>query len=182
LAVPQFEDLRFRRDEIGHSHLQARYAHHRPNAGWQSDAHFSDGTLRLFGLLWALLEGGSMLLLEVPEMSLNDAIVKEIPLIVDRWQRDRKSKRQVVLTTRSDALLSNPGIDERGIVILETGKQGTTGGPWIPAKGKRSRRGSVWPKWCCPKPVRRRFHSWVFGNNTDCHPNSGPTQRRVNLF
>ena len=68
-----------------------------------------------------------MLLLEEPEISLNDAIVKEIPLIVDRLQRDRKTKRQVVLTTHSDALLSNTGIDERGVLILETGKQGTTG-------------------------------------------------------
>ena len=129
LAVPQFQDLRFNKDEMGHPHLEARYAHHRPNAGWQSEEHFSDGTLRLFGLLWALLEGSSMLLLEEPEISLNYAIVKEIPLIVDRLQRDRKTKRQVVLTTHSDALLSNPGIDERGVVILETGKQGTTGRP-----------------------------------------------------
>ncbi|MBK7989554.1 MAG: AAA family ATPase [Comamonadaceae bacterium] len=129
LAVPQFEDLRFVKDDMGHPHLEARYAHHRPNAGWQSEEHFSDGTLRLFGLLWALLEGSSMLLLEEPEISLNDAIVREIPLIVDRLQRDRKNKRQVILTTHSDALLSNPGIDERGVVILETGKQGTTGRP-----------------------------------------------------
>ena len=129
LAVPQFEELRFVKDEMGHPHLEALYAHHRPNAGWQSEEHFSDGTLRLLGLLWALLEGSSMLLLEEPEISLNDAIVKEIPLIVDRLQRDRKTKRQVVLTTHSDALLSNPGIDERGVVILETGKQGTTGRP-----------------------------------------------------
>jgi predicted ATPase len=114
---------------MGHPHLEALYAHHRPNAGWQSEEHFSDGTLRLLGLLWALLEGSSMLLLEEPEISLNDAIVKEIPLIVDRLQRNRKTKRQVVLTTHSDALLSNPGIDERGVLILETGKQGTTGRP-----------------------------------------------------
>lgn len=127
LAVPQFEDLRFVKDHMGHPHLEARYAHHRPNAGWQSEEHFSDGTLRLFGLLWALLEGSSMLLLEEPEISLNDAIVKEIPLIVDRLQRERKVKRQVVLTTHSDALLSNPGIDERGVVILQAGKQGTSG-------------------------------------------------------
>jgi predicted ATPase len=129
LAVPQFEELRFVKDDMGHPHLEALYAHHRPNAGWQSEEHFSDGTLRLLGLLWALLEGSSMLLLEEPEISLNDAIVKEIPLIVDRLQRNRKTKRQVVLTTHSDALLSNPGIDERGVLILETGKQGTTGRP-----------------------------------------------------
>lgn len=127
LAVPQFQDLRFGKDVMGHPHLEARYAHHRPNAGWQSEEHFSDGTLRLLGLLWALLEGNSMLLLEEPEISLNDAIVTEIPMIVDRLQRERKTKRQIVLTTHSDALLSNPGIDGRGVVVLETGAQGTTG-------------------------------------------------------
>ena len=128
LAVPQFADLRFEKDEMGHPHLEARYQHHRPNAGWQSEEHFSDGTLRLFGLLWSLLEGGhSMLLLEEPEISLNVAIVRQIPLIIDRLQRGKKNRRQVVLTTHSEALLSNPGIDERGVVLLETGSQGTTG-------------------------------------------------------
>lgn len=128
LAVPQFAELRFEKDGMGHPHLQARYQHHRPNAGWQSEEHFSDGTLRLFGLLWMLLEGGnSMLLLEEPEISLNDAIVAQIPLIIERLQRGQKSKRQILLTTHSEALLSNQGIDERGVVLLESGKQGTTG-------------------------------------------------------
>lgn len=127
LAVPQFAELRFEKDGMGHPHLQARYQHHRPNAGWQSEEHFSDGTLRLFGLLWMLLEGGnSMLLLEEPEISLNDAIVAQIPLIIERLQRGQKNKRQVLLTTHSEALLSNPGIDERGVVLLQSGKQGTT--------------------------------------------------------
>lgn len=68
-----------------------------------------------------------MLLLEEPEISLNDAIVAQIPLIIERLQRGQKYKRQVLLTTHSEALLSNPGIDERSVVLLETGNQGTTG-------------------------------------------------------
>ena len=127
LAVPQFKELRFMQDKLGHPHLEALYAHHRPNAGWQSEEHFSDGTLRLLGLLWTLLDGNSLLLLEEPEISLNDAIVKEIPLILQRLQRDRKYKRQIILSTHSEALLSNPGIDGRGVVLLETGPQGSTG-------------------------------------------------------
>lgn len=127
LAVPQFKELRFTQDKLGHPHLEALYAHHRPNAGWQSEEHFSDGTLRLLGLLWTLLDGSSLLLLEEPEISLNDAIVKEIPLILHRLQRDKKVKRQIILSTHSEALLSNPGIDGRGIVVLETGSQGSTG-------------------------------------------------------
>lgn len=127
LAVPQFQDLRLQNDDLGHPHLEALYAHHRPNAGWQSEEHFSDGTLRLMGLLWMLLDGSSLLLLEEPEISLNDAIVKEIPLILSRLQKSRKQKRQVLITTHSEALLSNPGIDGRGVVFLESGTQGSVG-------------------------------------------------------
>lgn len=125
LAVPQFKELRFDKDETGRPHLEARYAHHRPNAGWQSEEHFSDGTLRLLGLLWAFLDGSSMLLLEEPEISLNDAVVREIPLIIQRLQKNKKQKRQVIISTHSDALLSNPGIDGRGVILLETTADGT---------------------------------------------------------
>lgn len=125
LAVPQFKELRFVKDDLGHPHLEALYAHHRPNAGWQSEEHFSDGTLRLLGLLWTLLDGNSLLLLEEPEISLNDAIVKEIPLILQRLQRDRKTRRQIILSTHSEALLSNPGIDGRSVVVLENSPEGT---------------------------------------------------------
>ncbi|MBV2164247.1 MAG: AAA family ATPase [Comamonas sp.] len=127
LAVPQFRELRFIKDDSGHPHLEALYAHHRPNAGWQSEEHFSDGTLRLLGLLWAFLDGSSMLLLEEPEISLNDAVVKEIPLIIQRLQKNRKLKRQVVVSTHSEALLSNPGIDGRGVILLEATADGSTG-------------------------------------------------------
>lgn len=126
LAVPQFKQLQFEPDELGHPHLKALYAHHRPNAGWQSEEQFSDGTLRLLGLLWALLTGDSLLLLEEPEISLNDAIVREIPLMLKRLQQGRKATRQVLLSTHSAALLSNAGIDARGIILLETGAEGTT--------------------------------------------------------
>ncbi|MDO5057351.1 MAG: AAA family ATPase, partial [Lautropia sp.] len=126
LAVPQFKELRFKQDELGRPHLEARYAHYRPNAGWQTEAHFSDGTLRLLALLWSLLEGNSLLLLEEPEISLNDAVVREIPLIIDRLQRNRKLRRQVIISTHSEALLSNKGIDGRGVVLLEAGGDGST--------------------------------------------------------
>jgi predicted ATPase len=127
LAVPQFKDIRFVKDELGHPHLEGLYSHHRPNAGWQSEEQFSDGTLRLLGLLWSLLDGSSLLLLEEPEISLNDSVVKEIPLIIQRLQRNRKVKRQILISTHSDALLSNPGIDGRGVILLETGSDGSRG-------------------------------------------------------
>ena len=126
LAVPQFKQLRFVKDEItGRPHLEARYTHHRPNAGWQREEHFSDGTLRLLGLFWSLLDGNSLLLLEEPELSLNDAIVKEIPVILQKIQKDKKRKRQLIISTHSEVLLSNLGIDARGILVLEPGVEGT---------------------------------------------------------
>lgn len=127
MAVPKFEELRFVTDKVnGRPHLEARYQHYRPGAGWQGEEHFSDGTLRLLGFLWVLLEGNSLLLLEEPELSLNDAIVREIPLILHRVLRDRKRKRQVLISTHSQALLSNKGIDGRGVLLLEPGNEGTT--------------------------------------------------------
>ncbi|PAJ88163.1 AAA family ATPase [Burkholderia ubonensis] len=127
LAVPQFKELRFTSDKInGRPHLEAMYSHYRPNAGWQREEQFSDGTLRLLALLWVLLEGDSLLLLEEPELSLNDAIVREIPQLLQRILRDRKRRqRQVLISTHSEALLSNPGIDGRGVLLLEPVAEGT---------------------------------------------------------
>lgn len=126
LAVPQFERLEFEVDERGHPHLKALYKHHRPNAGWQSEEHFSDGTLRLLGLLWSLLGGDSMLLLEEPEISLNDGIVRQIPVMLQRVQLGRKARRQILISTHSPSLLDNPGIDGRGVILLESGSEGST--------------------------------------------------------
>lgn len=126
VAVPQFKELRFVKDDMGHPHLQALYEHHRPNAGWQSEEHFSDGTLRLLGMLWSLQDGNGLLLLEEPELSLHQAVVEQIPAMIDRVQRSRKTKRQVLISTHSQALLNNPGIDPRGVVVLEPSREGTT--------------------------------------------------------
>jgi predicted ATPase len=126
LAVPQFVELRLEHDKIdGRPHLEARYKHHRPNAEWQREDDFSDGTLRLISLLWSLLEGSSLLLLEEPEISLNDAIVQEIPLMIERVQRKSRHRRQIVVSTHSEKLLSNPGIDGRGVLIIEPTSEGS---------------------------------------------------------
>ncbi|MFZ1641225.1 MAG: AAA family ATPase [Candidatus Contendobacter sp.] len=126
VAVPQFKELRFVKDEVnGHPHLEAFYEHWRPNAGWQREEQFSDGTLRLLALLWSLMDGDSLLLLEEPELSLNDALVAQIPLLLDRLQRQARYRRQILLSTHSEALLSNPGIDVRGVLRLEPEKEGT---------------------------------------------------------
>lgn len=124
-AVPQFKELRYQRDEMGHPHLEALYEHYRPNAGWQSEEHFSDGTLRLLGILWSLLDGTGPLLIEEPELSLHQAVVEQIPVLLDRLQKSAKTRRQIVISTHSEPMLNNPGIDSRGIVMLEPAREGT---------------------------------------------------------
>ncbi len=124
MAVPQLEQLRFVRDkESGRPHLEALYSHWRPNAGWQREDQFSDGTLRLIGLLWSLLEDESMLLLEEPEQSLNAAIVAQLAAVIHRVQRRRK--RQVLISTHSDDLLNEKGIDGREVLMLSPAAEGT---------------------------------------------------------
>ncbi|ERK17203.1 hypothetical protein L579_4099 [Pantoea sp. AS-PWVM4] len=126
VAIPQFKQIRFVKDEVtGRPHLEALYSHHRPNAGWLREEHFSDGTLRLLGLFWSILDGSSLLLLEEPELSLNDAIVRELPAILIRMQRDKKRRRQLFISTHSEALLSNLGIDAKGVLILEPKAEGS---------------------------------------------------------
>ena len=133
-AVPQLRELRFVRDErSGRPHLEARYDHWRPGAGWQREDEFSDGTLRLIGLLWLLQEGAGMLLLEEPELSLDEGVVAQLPLLFDRLLRQtekaarkrRTSQRQVFISTHSEALLSNEGIDRGGVSIIEMTAEGS---------------------------------------------------------
>jgi predicted ATPase len=123
VAVPQLRELKLDRDERGVPHLKGLYEHWRPNAGWQTEEHFSDGTLRLLGLLWAFLEGNAPLLLEEPELSLHAAVVRFIPSMMVRT--GRKSSRQVLVSTHSADLLSDPSIAPEEVVLLEPSGDGT---------------------------------------------------------
>ena len=125
IAVPQLQQLKFDKDhDTGKPHLAALYSHWRPNAGWQREDQFSDGTLRLIGLLWALLDSDSLLLLEEPELSLNNGIVKKLAPLIYRMQKKRK--RQVLISTHSESLLSDNGIDGREVLFLQPGLEGTS--------------------------------------------------------
>lgn len=129
IAVPQFSELEFEQDQIsGAPHLKANFKHWRVHGSWQREDQFSDGTLRLLGLLWALQEGDGLLLLEEPELSLNDAITEHIPLMIDRVLRQRKKgslARQVLISTHSDNLIAEVG-DPSSVLLLEPGHNGST--------------------------------------------------------
>lgn len=125
VAVPQLEQLKDVKDEAGIPHLEAIYKHWRLQGAKQREDQFSDGTLRLIGLFWSLLEGDSMLLLEEPELSLNTAIVSRLPAIIHKLQRNKK--RQVVITTHSAELLSDPSIGGEAVLLLKPSAEGTKG-------------------------------------------------------
>ncbi|MGH9722771.1 MAG: AAA family ATPase [Bryobacteraceae bacterium] len=122
-AVPQLKNLTDTKDEAGVPHLEAVYEHWRPNAGRQREDQFSDGTLRLIGLFWSLLEGESPLLLEEPELSLHSGIVSRLPGLFYRLQRRRK--RQIFVSTHSWDLLSQKGIGGEEVVLLTPHQEGT---------------------------------------------------------
>jgi predicted ATPase len=123
VAVPQLRELKFVRDERGVPHLEGLYEHWRPHAGWQSEDQFSDGTLRLLGLLWAFLDGTEPLLLEEPELSLHAAVVRYIPPMM--ISAGRRSLRQVLVSTHSADLLSDRGIAPEEVVLLTPSRDGT---------------------------------------------------------
>lgn len=104
-------------------HLRGLYEHWRPKAGWQSEEHLSDGTLRLIGLLWAFLDGDHPLLLEEPELSLHAGVVRHIPAMMVR--AGRKVGRQVMLSTHSRDLLLDEGIGREEVVLLIPSQEAT---------------------------------------------------------
>jgi len=124
VAVPQLAELELSRDVRGTPHLRGRYEHWRPKGAWQTEGQFSDGTLRLLGLLWATLDGTGPLLLEEPELSLHPEVVRYIPQLLARVQR--RTGRQVVVSTHSSDLLQDTGIGLDEVLLLEPGSEGTS--------------------------------------------------------
>ena len=124
IAVPQLEKLEFIRDKIGRPHLRARYSHWPPTVEGHCEDQFSDGMLRLIGLLWSLLESNSIVLLEEPELSLNMGIVSKLAPSISRLQRNRGS--QVLVSTQSDTILIEPGIDGTEVLLLTPTKEDTS--------------------------------------------------------
>jgi len=124
VAVPQLSELELYRDARGTPHLRGKYEHWRPQGAWQTEEDFSDGTLRLMGLLWAALEGTGPLLLEEPELSLHPDVVRFVPQMFARIQR--RVGRQVLISTHSSDLLRDEGIGLDEVLLLEPGEEGTS--------------------------------------------------------
>ena len=123
IAVPQLSSLKETKDETGIPHLEAIYQHWRSKGAKQREDQFSDGTLRLLGLLWVLLEGDSLLLLEEPELSLHSGIIVQLSSLMYRMQQQRK--RQILVSTHSADLLRDNGISGEEVILLNPIDEGT---------------------------------------------------------
>jgi len=124
VAVPQLHEIELWRDARGTPHLRGKYQHWRPQGAWQTEEQFSDGTLRLMGLLWAAMEGGGPLLLEEPELSLHPEIVRVLPLMFARVQR--LTERQIFISTHSPDLLRDEGIGLDEVLLFVPEVEGTS--------------------------------------------------------
>ena len=127
VAVPQLEQIDLWRDARGTPHLRGKCQHWRAQGAWQSEEQFSDGTLRLMGLLWAVMDKGGPPLLEEPELSLHPEIVRVLPQMLARVQR--QTGRQVFVSTHSPDLLRDEGIGLDEAMLLVTSAEGTEVAP-----------------------------------------------------
>lgn len=125
VAVPQLQELELDRDARGTPHLRGRYKHWRPQGQWQTEEHLSDGTLRLLGLLWSIQDGSGPLLLEEPELSLHDEVLRYIPQMFARAQR--RSGRQIIVSTHSPRLVGDTGVGLDEVLVLRTTAEGSEG-------------------------------------------------------
>lgn len=123
IAVPQLKQLNDTKDLRGVPHLESIYEHWRAKGAKQSEDQFSDGTLRLIGFLWSMLEGDSLLLMEEPELSLHKSIIQQLPSLI--WRIQNKKKRQIIISTHSVDLLSDKGIGGDEVLMLTPDVEGT---------------------------------------------------------
>ena len=125
-AVPGFETLRLEVDKAGQPHLIAGYRNWRRNPSEQNETDFSDGTLRLIGILWTIISSpanGGVLLLEEPELSLNAAVVQKLASLLAMAQRG--TSMQVILSTHSPELLDDEGIRPEEVLVLQVTSDAT---------------------------------------------------------
>lgn len=129
--VPHLGDLRLEVDEAGGPRLRAQMKGGHGDTRTHETA-FSDGTLRLIGMLWALFEGDGPLLLEEPELSLHTEVVRQLPQVFAQMQMEigtmrRREEdpfaRQLIVTTHADEMLRDASIGAHEVVLVRPGTE-----------------------------------------------------------
>ena len=81
----------------------------------------------MIGLLWTLVSApssGGVLLFEEPELSLNAGIVRTVPALLARVQRDRDL--QVLLSTHAPELLDEETVLPEEVLVMRVTEDGST--------------------------------------------------------
>jgi len=126
VAIPQFQEIILYKDNQGVPHLKSKYEHWQSKGAWQTKVDFSDGMLQLIGLLWALLDGNGPLVLEEPEHSLHPEVARHISEMMASLQKSQKKQaRQILVSTHSSDLLTDPGIAPDEVLLLRPHNDGT---------------------------------------------------------
>ena len=122
-VVPQLKEFEMRFDQAGKEPHLGLHFEHMPGT-WVLEDQFSDGTLRLIGLLWAVLDARGPLLIEEPELSLHPGAVRLLPQMLARLQRS--TDQQIIISTQSSDLLCDEAIGLNELFLLQPGAGGTT--------------------------------------------------------
>lgn len=127
VVVPDLSDVRIVHDPISAKHhLEAAIKTWRSNVRSLREREFSDGTLRLIGFIWAILDSRGPLLLEEPELYLNEEVVRQLSQLISRVQSRAARGRQVLISTHSLALISDPGIGLDEVLEISVDGNGST--------------------------------------------------------
>jgi predicted ATPase len=118
-ALPQQVNLKYD-EQKSQPHLTVTHKYSRNGEAGQNETDLSDGTLRLISLLWSILDGKGLLLLEEPELSLHTSVIEKLVGLFYSIQSLTTQLRQLIITTHSAELLSDKSISLSQILLLKT--------------------------------------------------------------
>jgi len=130
-AIPQLNKFEIEMDKRGSPHLYGRFDHWRGNDAKHDESKFSDGTLRLFGLMWSMFDGSGPLLLEEPELSIHPELVRQFPSLLFKLKEEiRKMRsaswnRQVIISTHSKDMLRDNSIGSGEVLRIDPSPEGS---------------------------------------------------------
>jgi hypothetical protein len=136
-VVPQLSSIEFFQDRTGRPHIQAKFMHWRGPAAKQWENQLSDGTLRLIAMLWQLQCPGGPILLDEPEWSLHDRILRQLPTFFHRAQ-EHSGGRQIIVSTHSQSVLDDESIGVKEVLLVMPAK--AEGSMLVPAETMKTVR------------------------------------------
>lgn len=117
-VVPGMEHMAWAELPGGSRHLLSDGCAASPST--YTEESFSDGTLRLVGMLWQLAaaaESAHLLLLEEPEISLQPAVVRQLPGLLAGALGE--SDGQVIMSTHSPQILDDETVGADQVLVLD---------------------------------------------------------------